>query len=126
MPVYADPVDGRALAPSRLEAWTAGLIERLGAPTDIAADVAVLLLASDRRGIASHGTARLPQYVALVEAGVLDPSARPEVLRRRAAIALLDARNGWGHHASRVATDMAIEGAREAGSFTAIVRRSNH
>ena len=126
MPVYADPVDGHALAPKRLETWTARLIERLGAPADIASDVAVLLLASDRRGIASHGTARLPQYVALVEAGVLDPTARPAVLRRRAAIALLDARNGWGHHASRVAVDMAIEGAREAGSFTAVVRRSNH
>ena len=126
MPVYADPVDGHALAPKRLETWTARLIERLGAPADIASDVAALLLASDRRGIASHGTARLPQYVALVEAGVLDPTARPAVLRRRAAIALLDARNGWGHHASRVAVDMAIDGAREAGSFTAVVRRSNH
>ena len=126
VPVYADPVDGHALAPKRLETWTARLIERLGAPADIASDVAALLLASDRRGIASHGTARLPQYVALVEAGVLDPTARPAVLRRRAAIALLDARNGWGHHASRVAVDMAIDGAREAGSFTAVVRRSNH
>ena len=57
---------------------------------------------------------------------MLDPAARPEVLRKRSAIALLDARNGWGHHASRVATDMAIEGARDAGSFTAVVRRSNH
>ena len=126
VPVYDDPVDGRALPSADLEAWTARLIERLGTPADIAADVAALLSASDRRGIASHGTARLPQYVSLVEAGVLDPAARPEVLRRRAAIALLDARNGWGHHASRVATDLAIDGAREAGSFTAVVRRSNH
>ena len=70
-----------ALAASELEGWTARLIERLGTPTDIAADVAVLLSASDRRGIASHGTARLPQYVALVEAGVLDPAARPEIVR---------------------------------------------
>jgi L-2-hydroxycarboxylate dehydrogenase (NAD+) len=126
MPVYEDPVDGRALPSADLEAWTARLIERLGTPADIAADVATLLSASDRRGIASHGTARLPQYVSLVEAGVLDPGARPEVVRRRAAIALLDAHNGWGHHASRVATDLAIDGAREAGSFTAVVRRSNH
>jgi LDH2 family malate/lactate/ureidoglycolate dehydrogenase len=126
MPVYADPLDGRAIAPARLEAWTAGLIGRLGTPPDIASDVAALLLASDRRGIASHGTARLPQYVSLVEAGVLDPEARPDLVRRRLAIALLDARNGWGHHASRVATDLAIEGARQAGTFTSVVRRSNH
>jgi LDH2 family malate/lactate/ureidoglycolate dehydrogenase len=126
MPVYDDPDDGYALASADLEAWTARLIERLGTPVDIAADVAALLSASDRRGIASHGSARLPQYVSLVEAGVLDPAARPEIARRRAAIALLDARNGWGHHASRVAIDLAIDGARDAGSFTAIIRRSNH
>ena len=126
MPVYEDPTDGFALPSSALEAWTARLIERLGTPAAIAADVAALLSASDRRGIASHGTARLPQYVSLVEAGVLDPGARPRVVRRRAAIALLDGANGWGHHAGRVATDLAIEGASAAGSFTALVRHSNH
>jgi LDH2 family malate/lactate/ureidoglycolate dehydrogenase len=126
VPVYTDPRDGRSIAPAALEAWTARLIERLGTPADAAGDVATLLVASDRRGIASHGTARLPQYVALVEAGVLDPAARPAVVRRRPAIALIDARNGWGHHASRFATDLAIDGARTAGTFTAVVRRSNH
>ena len=53
--------------------WTAAIVERIGTPPDIAADVAEVLLSSDRRGIASHGTARLPQYAALVDAGVLDP-----------------------------------------------------
>jgi LDH2 family malate/lactate/ureidoglycolate dehydrogenase len=126
VPVYADPREGHAIEPARLEAWTAEVIGWLGTPSEVAADVAALLVASDRRGIASHGTARLAQYVSLVEAGVLDPGARPSVVRRRSAIALLDAHNGWGHHAGRVATDLAIDGAREAGSFTAIVRRSNH
>lgn len=126
MPVYEDPADGWALDADDLEAWTAAIVEHLGTPADIAADVSALLSASDRRGIASHGTARLPQYVSLVEAGVLEPAARPQVVRRRAAIGLLDARNGWGHHASRVAVDLAVDGAREAGSFTAVVRRSNH
>ena len=126
MPVYADPGAGFAVAPEALQDWTAALLERLGTPADIAADVAEVLLASDRRGIASHGTARLTQYVALVEAGVVDPRARPEVVRSRAALALYDAHNGWGHHASRVAVDGAIEGARSAGSFTAVVRHSNH
>ena len=67
MPVYRDPDDPRALRATDLQAWTAGILERLGTPADIAADVAEVLLASDRRGIASHGTARLPQYVSLVD-----------------------------------------------------------
>ena len=126
MPTYADPEGGRAVAADALQAWTAALLERFGTPPDIAADVAEVLVAADRRAIASHGTARLPQYVALIEAGVMDPVARPELVRSRAAIALFDANNGWGHHASRVAMDAAIEGARELGCFTAIVRDSNH
>ena len=126
MPVYDDPEDGRTIPADALMAWTAAVLERLETPPDIAADVADVLVSSDRRAIASHGTARLPQYVALVEAGVMDAAARPALVRSRAAMALFDANNGWGHHASRVAMDAAIEGAREAGSFTAIVRNSNH
>jgi LDH2 family malate/lactate/ureidoglycolate dehydrogenase len=126
MPVYQDPADPRALNVDALQAWTACIVEALGTPPDIAADVAEVLLASDRRGIASHGTARMYQYVAVVEANLVDPAARPVVERERAAIGLLDARNGWGHHASRVAVDHALERAAESGSYLAVVRRSNH
>ena len=126
MPTYADPEGGRTVPALALQSWTAALLEVFETPTDIAADVAEVLVASDRRAIASHGTARLPQYLALIEAGTMDPAARPEALRSKAAVGLFDAHNGWGHHASRVAMDAAIEGARTSGSFTAVVRNSNH
>lgn len=126
MPVYEDPIDARFLDPVSLRGWTAAVVRRMGTPDDIAADVAEVLLASDRRAIASHGTARLTQYVALVEAGVMDPVARPVVERERPALVLMDAQNGWGHHACRVAVDLAIERARTFGTATVVVRRSNH
>lgn len=126
MPVYADPTDGLAVPVQLLRTWTAGLLGTIGTPPDIAADVAEVLVASDRRGIASHGTARLPNYVALVEAGVLDPTARPVLDAGKAALVRFDARNGWGHHASRVAVDWAIEAVAEVGAATAVVRNSNH
>jgi L-2-hydroxycarboxylate dehydrogenase (NAD+) len=126
MPVYQDPDDARALRAGALQAWAATIMERLGTPADIAEDVATVLLASDRRGIASHGTARMPQYVSLVDAGVVDPAARPVLERDRPALGRFDARNGWGHHASRVAIDRAISGARASGSYVALVRHSNH
>jgi LDH2 family malate/lactate/ureidoglycolate dehydrogenase len=126
MPVYEDPADGATIRAPLLRAWVAALLAALETPVDIAEDVAEILLAADRRGIASHGTARLPNYAALVEAGVMDPAARPVVERERAALCLIDARNGWGHHASRVAVDWAIERARSAGSAVAVVRNSNH
>jgi LDH2 family malate/lactate/ureidoglycolate dehydrogenase len=126
VPVYADPTDGLAVPVLLLRTWTAGLLGTIGTPPDIAADVAEVLVASDRRGIASHGTARLPNYVALVEAGVLDPAARPIRDAGRTALVRFDARNGWGHHASRVAVDWAIEAVAEVGAATAVVRNSNH
>ena len=126
MPVYSDPADGLTIPVGLLRDWTATLIEAIGTPPDIAADVAEILVASDRRGIASHGTARLPNYVALVEAGVLDPAGRPARDGGRPALARFDATNGWGHHAGRVAVDWAIEAVVTQGTATAVVRNSNH
>lgn len=126
MPVYADPIHGVLVHPLALRGWTVALLGALGTPSDIGGDVAEVLLASDRRGIASHGTARLPNYVALVEAGVMDPAARPSIVREKPALSLHDAGNGWGHHAGRVAVDWSIERARDTGSAIAVVRNSNH
>jgi LDH2 family malate/lactate/ureidoglycolate dehydrogenase len=126
MPVYQDPQDGRLVEAKALRSWTANLVGRLGTPDDIASDVAEVLLASDLRGIASHGTARLPQYVKLVEAGVMDPAARPVHEKGKAALARFDARNGWGHHAARVATDDAISRSRDVGAAISVVRNTNH
>ncbi len=126
MPTYADPEDGRLVPSEGLRAWIIAVLERFDTPPEIARDVAEVLVAADRRAIASHGTARLPQYLALIEAGVMDPMARPERVRSKTAIGLFHAHNGWGHHASRVAMDAAIEGASDFGSYTAVVRNSNH
>lgn len=126
MPVYEDPAEGARVDAEVLRGWTATLVQRVGTPQDIAADVAEILLASDLRGIASHGTARLPQYVKLVEAGVMDPAARPLRESGKPAIARFDGRNGWGHHAARVATDDAIARARQAGCAISVVRNTNH
>jgi LDH2 family malate/lactate/ureidoglycolate dehydrogenase len=57
---------------------------------------------------------------------VVDPAARPVLEKDLPALGRWDASNGWGHHASRVAVDTAIERARTAGSYTAVLRRSNH
>ena len=115
MPAYPQPVGGVTVEAERLRAWTQALLVRVGTPADIAADVAEILLASDLRGIASHGTARLPQYLALIDAGTVDPAARPVEHNGKLGLKRFDARNGWGHHAGRVATDSAIARAQEIG-----------
>src|SRR3972149_3006402 len=71
---------GRATTRGRRErAATPTLLGAFGTPADIPADVVEILIASGRRFIASHGTAGLPNYVALVEVGVL-PDAQDRVL----------------------------------------------
>src|SRR5579871_622433 len=112
---YEDPEDGVLIKASALRQWTEALVQRVGTPPDIAADVAEVLLASDLRGIASHGTARLPYYIQLVEVGVMDPASRPVRERGKLALARFNANNGWGHHAGRIATDDALARARELG-----------
>ena len=41
-------------------------------------------------------------------------------------MARFDGQNGWGHHASRVALDWAIEAAINLGTATAVIHHSNH
>lgn len=122
---FGEPREFR-LDPDALEQFTADVCRALGTPDDIAADVATVLVAADRRGIASHGTARLPSYVALVDAGVVDVAARPVIDAGRGAFVRFDAGNGWGHHAGRVAIDWAIESARTTGIALASARNANH
>jgi len=126
MPLYPDPIDGFIVEAEPLRAWTEALVRRVGTPGDIAADVAKLLLAADLRGIASHGTARLPQYLKLIEAGVVDPAGRPVKEGGKPALVRFNANNGWGHHSGRVATDDAIERARHFGAAISVLRNANH
>jgi len=126
MPPYAEPVGGSSIAVAALRDWTQALATAVGTPSDIAADVAEILVSADCRGIASHGTARLPNYVALIDGAVMDAAARPVVEHEFGGVARIDARNGWGHHAGRIAVDHAIERARQFGVSLAVVRNSNH
>ena len=114
MTVHQDPPDGVIVDADALRAWTQALLQCVGTPPDIAADVAEVLVASDLRGIASHGTARLAQYLALVRAGVLDPAARPVKEKGKPALVRFNANNGWGQHAGRIAAD---DVAARAGSW---------
>lgn len=87
---------------------------------------AEVLVASDLRGIESHGVARLEQYVKAIDAGVLDPEAQPEIVRQSAATALVDAHNGLGHVAGVHAMRLAIAKAQVADVGIVSVCHSNH
>lgn len=110
----------------RLREYTAAILRAVGMDEEGAAVTARVLVSSDMRGVESHGVARLPQYVKLIEAGVVDPAATPVVERDRPTTALLDARNGMGQVASDAAMRLAIRKAQEHDIGVVTVRRSNH
>jgi LDH2 family malate/lactate/ureidoglycolate dehydrogenase len=117
---------GVTVGAEHLHNWTVAVARRVGTPGDIAADVADVLIAGDLRGIASHGTARLPVYISLIEGGVMDPLGRPSIDGGTEVMRVWDARNGWGQHAGRVLMDDAIDRARSLGLAASLARHANH
>jgi LDH2 family malate/lactate/ureidoglycolate dehydrogenase len=109
-----------------LTAFTAAIVEHAGVRAAAARITAEVLVASDVRGIESHGVARLEQYIAMIEAGVMDPAAQPEIVRQSAATALVDAHNGLGQVAGVFAMRLAIEKACTADVGVVSVCHTNH
>lgn len=126
MPIGEGRVNIVRVEADRLRDWTVDVVRRLSTPPDIAADVADVLVAADLRGVASHGTFRLPVYASLAEAGVIAVEARPQRDGGTAVLTRWDAANGWGPHAGRVLMDDAIERAKTFGMAASIAHRASH
>ncbi len=94
---------------------------------DDAALVADVLVASDTRGIESHGVARLEQfYVDRIADGSIDPRGVATVLRETPTTLAIDCGNALGHPVSVRAMRSTIAKAREVGAAVTTVRHSNH
>jgi hydroxycarboxylate dehydrogenase B len=98
----------------------------MGAPTDIASEVARHLVGANLAGHDSHGVMRLPQYKAEADAGGLRPAARPELSRQNGVCAIVDAGQGFGHFATMTAMNWCLKSAPRMGIAAAAVRHSNH
>jgi LDH2 family malate/lactate/ureidoglycolate dehydrogenase len=114
-------VSGPALA-----AWTVSVLVSLGARADHAEAVARVLVDANLRGVDSHGVARLPAYVRLIDRGLVDLTAEPVVARSDGATALIDARNALGQPAGELGIAEACRLAEELGVGFAVVAHSNH
>lgn len=109
-----------------LHALASDLLERTGVRSEDAQLVARSLLAADRAGIYSHGLLRLPLYLEAVDAGGIDPTSRPQVLRRFGGTAVLDGAGAFGQVVMQSAVDLAVEAAREHGIAAVAVQGSTH
>lgn len=90
----------------------------------ICADV---LITADKRGIDSHGIARLKTiYYDRIKDGVIIPGAKHSILKETYTTAVIDANHGLGHSVSKKAMQIAIDKAKNYGMGMTVVKNSTH
>lgn len=118
----ADP----RLAAGPLRDFSAAFLTALGCVPAVAAEVAAHLVEADLMGVYSHGTMRLPQYRDWVRDGHFDPSGIASLTATSSGAPLIDAGNGFGMPAMRLAVEEGVRRARAAGMAAVGVVNSGH
>lgn len=109
-----------------LRRFTESVFTKIGCPEDDARLAADVLIASDLRGIDSHGVARLSGYIRLWEKGRINATPNITIVHETATTATVDGDSGLGLVVAPFAMNLAIEKAEKYGSGWVAVRNSNH
>jgi len=109
-----------------LRDYVVRVFSALGVPEGDAELTADVLILADRRGIASHGVARLGRYVKGIREGTILPVTRMKIIKETPVTALLSGSNGLGQVAGHYGMSFAIEKAQKSGVGLVTVRESNH
>ena len=102
------------------------VFSRLGTPPDEARICADVLIASDLRGIESHGVGRLKYYYDRIQAGVQFTKTEIEIVKETETTAVVDGHHGMGHVIAYRAMRMAMDKARQYGLGAVAVRNGTH
>jgi L-2-hydroxycarboxylate dehydrogenase (NAD+) len=98
----------------------------LGTPEEDARICADVLIASDLRGIESHGVGRLKYYYDRIVAGVQFTKTETEIVKETETTALLDGHHGMGHVIAYRSMRLAMDKARQFGLGAVTVRNGTH
>jgi L-2-hydroxycarboxylate dehydrogenase (NAD+) len=111
-----------------LESFMLDLFQSIGVPEKDAEICADVLITSDKRGIDSHGIGRLKPiyYDRIVDKKIQFPVTDFEIVRDRAATAVVDGHHGMGMVIAKRSMEMAIKKARLYGLGMVAVRNSTH
>ncbi len=102
------------------------ILEGAGVPAHKAAVAAACLVASNLRGVDSHGVQLLGFYVDQLLAGEMDPAADGQVVSESGACLLMDGQNAVGQWIAETCCAHAIRLARANGLGMVVARESNH
>jgi LDH2 family malate/lactate/ureidoglycolate dehydrogenase len=126
MAVYPGAESERRIAFKQLHDAVQGIFAACGMDSGDASLLAHSLAWADLRGIHSHGVLRVPDYVAKLRTGGVDPRGRPHVVKDNRAALVIDGGNSMGQIGAHFAMQCAIGRAREQNVALAAVRGSNH
>jgi uncharacterized oxidoreductase len=115
----------RTVAAAELRALVSRILAAAGTPPDAAGRVAGSLVLAILRGVDSHGVMRVPEYLAYVRDGRVDPAAEP-VVSVEGPVVRVDGRRAFGQLAAREAALAAVEQARRHGVALAVVSGVKH
>jgi LDH2 family malate/lactate/ureidoglycolate dehydrogenase len=93
----------------------AALLERSGATADHARIVMDHLITSSAMGLHSHGVMRVPQYLSEMQAGIINPTARPKAVQTAPARLHMDGQRGFGQVVGMLMVEALAPVARTAG-----------
>ncbi len=106
--------------------FVASALKAVGTRSQSAVVVADVLTETSLRGVDSHGIRLLPHYVRVAEHGRVSAAATPTFQKTGPAAGTVDAANGFGHPASYLAVDEAMQLAQRSGVACVSVTRSSH
>src|SRR6266704_4001699 len=101
-------------------------LEKAGAHSKMAEAAARHLVRAEEQGLPTHGMSRVPFYCGMLRKGRADGSAQPAMVAERAAVCLIDNRDGLPYVSVQWAIEELIQRARRNGIAFAGIRNSAH
>jgi len=114
------------IAASDLKSVVARILQAKGMGAADAGVLADTIAWADQRGVGSHGIARLPMYLRIIDTGELDPVAVPEIRNAAAATFAIDGHKCAGPVAMKLALEEGARRARAFGVGFGIMRGATH
>jgi LDH2 family malate/lactate/ureidoglycolate dehydrogenase len=118
--------DNRRYMPESLLRFTTEVFEKAGMSAEHAAELAGYLVATDLRGVLSHGTGTAAGYAQSFKSAEYNPRPEISVTREAGATIQYDGDGGVGHLCSARAVRGAIDKARQFGIGLALGRYCGH
>jgi LDH2 family malate/lactate/ureidoglycolate dehydrogenase len=109
-----------------VESFMMDVFHGLGVPEEDARICTDVLIASDLRGIESHGVGRLKYYYDRIRRGQHRVETEMEIVKETETTALVDGHHGMGHVIAYRSMRMAMDKARKYGLGAVAVRNGTH